>query len=747
MQCVLGCYRSATCDSSQAIMPPSVDSPVQTRISIPVPDGVMGSGRSGSGGLQTRPVGRRRIFVQTDTGSVLGIELDRADNVQSVKKKMQTILNVPTEQTALVFGDTVFKGDLSELRNDSPILLTRELQRSLSTPCIYPSSDVQILTDGGQPFEVVGGLMCCQKMKRILKEINKAIKCGVEPVAVTGGLGGAYYFRNCSGESVAIVKPTDEEPFAPNNPKGFVGRSLGQPGLKRAVRVGETGVREVAAYLLDHKRFAKVPPTVLVKVSHHAFHINSSATGHKGSDKTCLPVAKIASCQQFVHHDYDASDHGTSRFSVAAVHRIGILDIRIFNTDRHAGNILIRNAKPLDSQRTWSCSNVHVNESLELIPIDHGLCLPEAFEDPYFEWLHWPQSSLPFSEEELDYIKGLEEYKDAEMLRRELPMLREACFRMLILSTTLLKRAAAAGFCLAEIGEMMSRDGIEEASHLELLCMQAKLQLEKDFSPDKLCYDDSSDEDAESSVGEDLHEQFEVEMDHDYDLKFSATEAPLSPRKGDFPNLSPFGYPFIPVPLAPLNSSLHSSRFPLQVLHEVLAEEEEDGLSSPCKLSAAGGDPWIGGSGAVRRLTLEGKSDIRSPRGARAERSPRLRPDFCPLVEEEEVLVFADANMKTRKASQKADLVSPRAMSYRSVSFHNRKQRYSDHTERKAPASETTGKVNINGGSPPISLGDMNEEEWVSFMDHFEELLEGALASKRDRSVSHRQRLGISCQF
>ena len=36
--------------------------------------------------------------------------------------------------------------------------------------------------------------------------------------------------------SGGTVKPTDEEPFAPNNPKGFVGKAPGQPGLKRSVR-------------------------------------------------------------------------------------------------------------------------------------------------------------------------------------------------------------------------------------------------------------------------------------------------------------------------------------------------------------------------------------------------------------------------------------------------------------------------------------------------------------------------------
>lgn len=31
----------------------------------------------------------------------------------------------------------------------------------------------------------------------------------------------------------------------------------------------------------------------------------------------------------------------------------------------------------------------------ELRPIDHGFCLPEALEPPFFEWLHWPQAREP----------------------------------------------------------------------------------------------------------------------------------------------------------------------------------------------------------------------------------------------------------------------------------------------------------------------------------------------------------------
>jgi hypothetical protein len=161
------------------------------------------------------------------------------------------------------------------------------------------------------------------------------------------------------------------------------------------------------------------------------------------------------------------------------VHRIGILDIRILNTDRHAGNLLVR--KIGDGIGTFG--------QVELIPIDHGLCLPETLEDPYFEWIHWPQASIPFSEEELAYIRDLDPAHDCEMLRMELPMIREACLRVLVLCTIFLKEAAEFGLCLAEIGEMMTREfhrGEEEPSELEVVCLEVRKLLaerEEELSP------------------------------------------------------------------------------------------------------------------------------------------------------------------------------------------------------------------------------------------------------------------------
>ena len=133
---------------------------------------------------------------------------------------------------------------------------------------------------------------------------------------------------------VAILKPCDEEPLAPNNPKGYVGRLLGDPGWKPTVRVGEAAMREVAAYLLDRDGFAKVPTSVLVRAKHPIFCYNSVMGSARASviDLAAAEVAmtgalpmKLGSLQEFVPHECDTTEMGPSKFSVKDVHHIGIL--------------------------------------------------------------------------------------------------------------------------------------------------------------------------------------------------------------------------------------------------------------------------------------------------------------------------------------------------------------------------------------------------------------------------------------
>ncbi|KAK4281998.1 hypothetical protein QN277_013430 [Acacia crassicarpa] len=231
---------------------------------------------------------------------------------------------------------------------------------------------------------------------------------------------------------------------------------LGQTGLKGSIRVGESVIRELAAYLLDYEGFAGVPPSALVKFCNAPFFVNDAA-------EVPSTHCKIASLHRFVDHEFDAGELGPSYHSVASVHRIGILDIRLLNLDRHAGNMLVKK------------NNHKENVVAELVPIDHGFCLPEWMDDPYFEWLRWPQASIPFSESELEYISKLDPFRDAKMLRTELPLLRESSIRVLLVCTIFLKQAATAGLCLADIGRMMTREfcgGEETPSEIENICFR-----------------------------------------------------------------------------------------------------------------------------------------------------------------------------------------------------------------------------------------------------------------------------------
>ncbi|CAL0323506.1 unnamed protein product [Lupinus luteus] len=339
------------------------------------------------------------------------------------------------------------------------------IHRSFSTPCLPLSTlSGEDLSTSNPRIEIVSGSGA--PVHALVVEVAIAMASGVHPKPLPSGLGGAYVFRNKSGNNIAVAKPVDEEPLALNNPKGLGGQKLGQPGLKSSIRIGETGVRELAAYLLDHGGFAGVPPTALVKFCHTSFFPTDA-----GVAATSPNMPKLASLQRFIGHGFDAGELGPSFFSVSSVHQIGILDIRLLNLDRHAGNMLVMK---------HNHNSYVAGVAADLVPIDHGFCLPEWLDDPYFEWLHWPQASTAFSGSELEYISKLDPFKDADILRTKVPSLRESSIRVLIVCTIFLKQVAAAGLCLADIGQMMTRefcDGEEIPSKLETICSQVKANI------------------------------------------------------------------------------------------------------------------------------------------------------------------------------------------------------------------------------------------------------------------------------
>lgn len=265
------------------------------------------------------------------------------------------------------------------------------------------------------------------------------------PELTKTGTGGSYFLRDASGSYAAVLKPTDEEPRASNNPRGIVGPSV--QGLKKGVIPGQGAIREVAAYLLDHGRFAGVPPTGMVCCQ--------SKENRNSKSGTC----KIGSLQKFVVSDSDCEELGPSSFSVEQVHKICVIDMRFANTDRNGANIL---AQRQAHDGTW-----------ELIPIDHGYCFPDTFEDICFEWKYWRQAKQPFNQDTVKYIAELDAEEDIRTLEANGVTLSKECHQIFRACTMLLKKAAARGLTPYDISKIMCRDAFEP-SPLETLYQMAQ---------------------------------------------------------------------------------------------------------------------------------------------------------------------------------------------------------------------------------------------------------------------------------
>jgi len=234
------------------------------------------------------------------------------------------------------------------------------------------------------------------------------------------GVNGTYFLKDKLGQKIAVFKPQDEEGSSENNPKKGDKSNLPTQGLLP----GEAAQREVAAYLLDHEQFYGVPKTQLVKITHN-FNNGEFCT-------------KTGSLQEFIENDGCTEDFGTRSFPVDEVHKIGILDIQILNVDRHSGNILVRETK----------------NGLNLVPIDQGFSLPDTIDCSWFEWMNWPQSKIPFSDESKAYISRINIEHDVHLLQKELGI-RSESLDTLRTMTTLLKKAIEYNLTLYDIGSLI----------------------------------------------------------------------------------------------------------------------------------------------------------------------------------------------------------------------------------------------------------------------------------------------------
>nr|XP_043613700.1 phosphatidylinositol 4-kinase gamma 2 [Erigeron canadensis] len=421
------------------------------------------------------------IIVETALGKAFEFEVDRYRNVRYLKQlvleKAKGIGFVNAEDHKILcngekLDDQRLINDICK-KHDAGIHLVVQKSVEVSSssdegnpekhkqnmnPIKHPDIDYPL-----QPIIVNPGAKLSPTIWSMLDSASEGLKKGKKPIRSSEGTGGTYFMQHPSGNRYAAVfKPIDEEPMAVNNPQGLPVSSNGE-GLKRGTKVGEGALREVAAYILDHPRtgprvagdskmgFAGVPPTVMVKCLNGEFN---HPEGYDGGPKN----VKVGSLQMFMKNYGSCEDMGPRYFPVEEVHKITVFDIRTANADRHAGNILMNRE----------------GDRVMLIPIDHGYCLPENFEDCTFDWLHWPQAREPYSCETVDYIQSLDAEKDLALLSLNGWDLSHECARTFRISTMLLKKGVLRGMSPYAIGRFLCRETINRESMIEKVIQKAR---------------------------------------------------------------------------------------------------------------------------------------------------------------------------------------------------------------------------------------------------------------------------------
>ena len=72
---------------------------------------------------------------------------------------------------------------------------------------------------GEELINVYGDIPCPAGLKDRLIQARQGLSLGLAPRLALDGTGGTYFLRNAHKENVCVFKPSDEEPFAPNNPR------------------------------------------------------------------------------------------------------------------------------------------------------------------------------------------------------------------------------------------------------------------------------------------------------------------------------------------------------------------------------------------------------------------------------------------------------------------------------------------------------------------------------------------------
>jgi hypothetical protein len=411
------------------------------------------------------------VKVKFIDGHKLHLRVKPWCTIKDVKDQISSQKNIPTRNMRIFFrGSEVGNTWPLTLQEDKTALfcvIGGDFQKGLGNKTKATDSDLprHLQQHHARASLQIRGTSsdCAPVLVEAMKEAQQGLLHNLKPILAEDGSGGTYFLRNPRKEHVVVFKPRDEEPGAINNPRGYVGKD-GQIAAHRGIFAGQGCDRELAAYLLDHKNLAGVPPTALAEAVHSSFHqdrlhasahatTTTTSSSSSSSSTTTIPV-KVGILQQFVHADDVAGNLSHTMFSTEDVHRIALLDMRLLNTDRNDSNILVLKQTSLSSSSS---------SSFRLVPIDHGYCLPQTLNIGWCDWcwLGWKHHmDQPISTELRAYVDSLDAEKDAFRLSRE-TSIGPISLKNMKISLMFLKTGVRSGLTLGDIASLMVRNDVD----------------------------------------------------------------------------------------------------------------------------------------------------------------------------------------------------------------------------------------------------------------------------------------------
>lgn len=408
-------------------------------------------------------------------------------SIKDIKDQLRKVVNCPPNRMRLYHNSSAKSLSNNTTLHDMGIYesghvfrLVMDITRGLHSH-IIPSKDMDVDSN-------------CRK---ILAEVRMGLQRNKVPAKtdLLDCTGGVYFMKTSSGAQVAVFKPSDEEQGMPNNPKGHAGN--GDHGLRPFLKPGQGYIRETAAYILDHMNFSSVPATTIVHCEHPSFYYPS----RNGQTTSNQIFPKIGSLQAYIRAGDTFEDISSSMISVFELQKIALLDMRLLNNDRNASNILAIH-KPVPASPSGSFNSLYASsrsssvgsheeevgdfiifadefeanqnstapyqDAYELVPIDHGYCIPTQLriDDYDWAWFDCPQIGEKVDPAIYRYIMSLDIDSMVDNLIKQVSISDEAIF-LLRLSHHVIVMGVSAGLTLKQIARMIARTDEDRPSPLE----------------------------------------------------------------------------------------------------------------------------------------------------------------------------------------------------------------------------------------------------------------------------------------